>query len=312
MKQRRFLKQIFLLLALHLSAAHSVLATNDTAQKKLIGYIPSYAISAETLPLIDYYTDVVFFGPEIAADGKVQFSKGGVEKLKMLNTYLTDKKIRVHFCLGGWGKDKHFPSVCADAGKRKILVNDLTALQKTYGFSGVDLDWEYPRKKSEMANFTLLIKEMQASLPAKIEVTAAFNPLHKPPRSLTQHLDRVHLMTYDIGNKHCNVEHAKKAIADWRKLGLTNDQLTIGAAFYSRHMEDRNNVLSYQRLHKKFGDKVATQMPVQGYYFDNKTTLKQKVRLLVKEKIAGMIVWQIAHDARGESSLAKSLNPPSK
>eukprot|EP00112_Aurelia_sp_Birch-Aquarium-sp1_P001244 Seg11286.2 transcript_id=Seg11286.2/GoldUCD/mRNA.D3Y31 product="Chitinase 1" protein_id=Seg11286.2/GoldUCD/D3Y31 len=290
--------RLFIALALTLSFAWG-------SSPKLIGYIPSYAISDETLPLTEHYTDVVFFGPEIAEDGKVRFTKNGKAKLEKLIKHLTDKKVRIHFCLGGWGKDKYFPTVCADPAKRKILVNELKALQKTYGFSGVDLDWEYPRKESEMKNFTLLIQEIQAALPKEIEVTAAFNPLHKPPKSLTKYLDRVHLMTYDLGNKHCDVAHAKKAITDWRKLGLTNDQLTIGAAFYSRHMNDRNKVLTYQKLHKTFGEKVANQMPVEGYYFDNKATLKQKIDLLKKENIAGMIVWQIAQDARAEHSLAK-------
>jgi chitinase len=45
---------------------------------------------------------------------------------------------------GGWTFSKNFPGVAADAAKRALFIQESVAFADTYGFSGIDIDWEFP------------------------------------------------------------------------------------------------------------------------------------------------------------------------
>lgn len=58
-------------------------------------------------------------------------------------------ELQVFASLGGWTFSDNgtatqdvFPSIAADAGKRKKFADNLVAFMTRYGFDGVDLDWE--------------------------------------------------------------------------------------------------------------------------------------------------------------------------
>jgi chitinase len=65
--------------------------------------------------------------------------------------------------LGGWGNDVGFATVAADAQLRSTFINNLIDICDTYGYDGIDMDWEYPQSNDERQNLNILIAEMDSS-----------------------------------------------------------------------------------------------------------------------------------------------------
>lgn len=73
----------------------------------------------------------------------------GVRDLKSGNSAL-----EVFISVGGWTFSDNgtstqgvFPSIAADAGKRQKFADNLVSFMKQYGFDGIDIDWEYEKKR---------------------------------------------------------------------------------------------------------------------------------------------------------------------
>jgi GH18 family chitinase len=274
----------------------------------IIGYLPDYRVNPNTLSQIQYCTDVIYFGSELTENGEIKSPEKVNEHLRAISEECNKHKVRLHFCLGGWGKDKHFPAVTASKEKTDTSLKGLKRIAEAYNIKGVDYDWEYPRTDEEMNNFVKFCRETKRQMPLDFMVTAAFHPAHKLPKALSKELDRVHLMTYDLGGEHSAPSHARQAIQQWRAHGTPNSKICIGAAFYARKLNDRNQVKTYAQLLKETNGQAATQMPINGYFGDNRTIIKEKYKLITEEKIRGIIIWELGQDATGEDSLTKLLD----
>jgi len=81
--------------------------------------------------------------------------------------------------IGGWFEEsKNFSQVCNDAPLRGQFVNNLFNFVTQWGFSGLDLDWEYPTDRGgapeDKVNFSLLVEELRALFaPAGLLLSAA-------------------------------------------------------------------------------------------------------------------------------------------
>ena len=128
---------------------------------KVIGYLPHYRAGAiDALPY-DLLTDVVYFSLAPGANGSIDSSKAKPEILKKLTTLAKPKGVKVHVCVGGWGKSAGFSKMTADPATRIAFVRNLTIFLKTHGLDGADVDWEHPKTKSEIENFQKLLIELK-------------------------------------------------------------------------------------------------------------------------------------------------------
>lgn len=76
--------------------------------------------------------------------------------LDNLNQYTVLKKkycnVKTLLAIGGWNEgSEKFSAVMADATLRGIFVNSALNWVRTYGFDGLDLDWEYPAQRGGAA-----------------------------------------------------------------------------------------------------------------------------------------------------------------
>ena len=156
-----------------------------------------------------------------------------------------------------------FSKIASSETTRKNFAQSMVKLINTYGFDGVDIDWEVP-KSSEKENFTLLMKELRRAVKANNSnhlVTAAIGGgMWQPPRydleSSGAYLDYINVMLYSMcsssgqyqnalfasKNKNdtkngcgytlvsCSFEETLKIYND---LGVNNDKLILGLAFYA-------------------------------------------------------------------------------
>jgi GH18 family chitinase len=298
--------KMFTCLVLWITGLGAVIGeTAGIKEPKVIGYLPNYRLTENALANISKCTDVVYFGSEILGDGRIKMAKQDTQDLQRLRTACQTNNTKLHLCLGGWKKDTHYPTVTADPKLRAQVIDDLIKLKKKHPFNGVDYDWEYPKTEAEMTGFIALCRETKLRLGKNFLVSAAFHPRHKIPKELVAQLDRIHLMTYDMEAPHCAISHSQAAIAQWTARGVPREKLCIGIASYARDLNDRAKVKTYQQMFQEHGKIIHQTLPVDGFFGDNQKSALQKLKLAKKEKLAGVIIWEIGQTPAGVNSILK-------
>ncbi|WP_435893572.1 glycoside hydrolase family 18 protein [Oceaniferula spumae] len=275
---------------------------------EVIGYLPEYRVSDQTLASMKHCTDVVYFGNTLAADGSITMSPVASKHLKTIKSRLQGTDTRLILCLGGWKKDEHFPAVTSSEQSRVTFAETLAKFAKKYDIDGVDLDWEYPKNAQQWHDLGKLIAAGKKAMGARPFIwSVAVHPRHLIPNEVVKQLDRIHLMTYDAGKKHCDTTVAQTAIQEWKKRGVPANKLCIGVAFYGRKMENRNEVKTYAELFQIYGKAVQQSQTAGGFFYDNPRSCRIKKEMVTSHQLRGLIVWEIGQDARGEAALLPLL-----
>ncbi|CAL4061014.1 unnamed protein product, partial [Meganyctiphanes norvegica] len=108
---------------------------------------------------------------------------GGLGNYKKF-TALKQKKagIKTLLALGGWndsleGNGNKYSVLVASASKRQSFITHAITFLQTYGFDGLDLDWEYPGyygNAADKANFATFVQELKTAFqPHGFLLTAA-------------------------------------------------------------------------------------------------------------------------------------------
>lgn len=261
--------------------------------KEVVGYYPGwqwYDRAQLVRPAtIDYskYTIInyAFFAPD--ANGVISgFDPWGDENLLLgqinwsttppsyyPNTSLIDlahnNNVKVLVSIGGWTLSNNFPGIAADAVKRQTFAQSCVNLLQTYGFDGIDLDWEYPGyaphngTPADKVNFTLLLQAVRTAIDAygatvgkQYLLTAAVssapsNAANVEWDNVTPLLDMINLMSYDyfgswdpisnhnaplyaptLGDPAFNVNAGFTMLTN--TYNVPPNKINIGVAFYGR------------------------------------------------------------------------------
>ncbi|MGL5336824.1 MAG: glycosyl hydrolase family 18 protein, partial [Enterovibrio sp.] len=180
--------------------------------------------------------------------------------------------VKVMASIGGWSMSKHFPEVAADPAKKARFLADVDRLL-ALGFDGIDIDWEYPGSggmnftgtNADYANFEQLMEDIRAKIGPDRLLTAAFKASKTAldgfnwPR-LVASMDHFNMMTYDYNGGWSEVtghnsplmpypeeEYKDLTIDDLRRWmvdekGIPSEKINMGAAFYGRGVQTRENV----------------------------------------------------------------------
>ncbi len=93
---------------------------------------------------------------------------GQLKRLKQANPHL-----KTIISVGGWTWSNRFSDVAADPATRQVFADSAVTFLRTYGFDGVDLDWEYPvggglagnsYRPADKQNYTLLLQTIRTAL----------------------------------------------------------------------------------------------------------------------------------------------------
>ncbi|KAL2587718.1 hypothetical protein GLYMA_13G155800v4 [Glycine max] len=159
-----------------------------------------------------------------------------------------------------------FSLIAANAAARATFINSTITVARTFGFNGIDLDWEFPRTVNEMNDLGLLFKEWRAAVSAEaaatgrepLLLTAAVyfsvdyflsetTSLRYPVDSINENLDWVNVMSYDLNGPWSNHTGPPAGLFDpknnasvsyglgsWIRGGVIPKKVVMGLPLYGR------------------------------------------------------------------------------
>jgi chitinase len=97
-------------------------------------------------------------------DGKIRANKSCPSRQLVGDAHKAGVKILLS--LGGWGWDKQFAAIVSKAEAEDRYVKAVLSIVDEYDYDGIDLDWEYPDTKDEVAGFDRLTRRFRKELDA--------------------------------------------------------------------------------------------------------------------------------------------------
>jgi chitinase len=182
-------------------------------------------------------------------------------------TSLAKPGLKTWIAIGGFDfSDKGTPThktwseLCADKTRRAAFIASVKNYMDEYGFTGVDLDWEYPgdtdrggNKLADTRNLVLLVREMRAAYGSNYGISLTLAPDYWylrwfDAKAMEPYVDFFGFMAYDLhGSWDADVLALGKKVrgqADIREIadntvplwfdGLNPAKLNFGLAMYGR------------------------------------------------------------------------------
>ncbi|GAB4832723.1 hypothetical protein Ancab_006741 [Ancistrocladus abbreviatus] len=154
-----------------------------------------------------------------------------------------------------------FASMASSSTNRKSFISSSINLARSYNYSGLDLDWEYPQSQTDMTNLGSLLTEWRSAVSAEskssgeppLSLTAAVyfyptvNSLNYPTSSIASNLDWINLMAYDFYSPAWSDPETQPhaalydptgqvsgsiGVAGWINAGLSAKNIALGMPFY--------------------------------------------------------------------------------
>ncbi|KAF4949938.1 hypothetical protein FGADI_8539 [Fusarium gaditjirri] len=179
-----------------------------------------------------------------------------------------DPKLKVFIAIGGWAFNDPGPTVTtfSDIARsetnQRTFIKSLVSFMATYGFDGVDIDWEYPAaddrqgREEDFVNLPKFLNNIKSALRQSgdrnglsIAIPASYWYLqHFDLAKISKHVDHFNVMTYDFHgawdtpkswlgnhlNSHTNLTEIKDAFDLLWRNKIDPDQVNMGLAFYAR------------------------------------------------------------------------------
>uniref|UniRef100_A0A1B6DWP2 GH18 domain-containing protein n=1 Tax=Clastoptera arizonana TaxID=38151 RepID=A0A1B6DWP2_9HEMI len=179
-------------------------------------------------------------------------------------TAFKDQGVYPVLSLGGWNESEgdKYSRLVNNATARKNFINHSIKYLLKYNFTGLELDWEYPKcwqgnctagPKSDKRNFGVFCKELSASykkynLTVSAAVSAGKTKIDEgyDVPVLSAALDWINVMTYDYHSSADGVTGANAPIFDfkgyavaqsmlyWEYKGAKRSKLNVGVPFYAQ------------------------------------------------------------------------------
>jgi chitinase len=271
----------------------------------VIGYFPDYR---EFNPAwTEHLTDIIYFSAEPRADGTLDTSRLTEATWQLLQQMKTEHATRIHLSIGGWERSSAFGAMTADPLTRHKFISALMEFALAYHLDGVDFDWEFPNGETEFDNYILFLTETKESFSKHdLLVSVALTPDPNFPLADFAVVDRVHLMSYDRAAKHSTFEQAVEDAQLFLDADIPPEKLILGVPFYGRNTSPPYKVLSYEEIMSRYSPPPAVD-EVDGVYFNGLETIQLKTCYAMREKLGGVMLWELAHDTIDANSLLQRM-----
>lgn len=297
--------------------------TASTSNKnfKVVAYYPSWKENGLSKLRFDIVTHVNYAFA-------IPTKSGGLRALE--NPSLAKKIVKLAhkngakalLAIGGWSYNGSelepvFREATSTKAKRDKFVKAVIAMCDKYGFDGVDMDWEHPRKDDgtnkqyEAVMLSLSKKLHKKNKLLTSAVLSGVTPEGNVYYDAAAHTDKVlkavdwiNVMAYDGGDgeRHSSYSFAVKSARYWKSTRkLPKSKVVLGVPFYGRP-----SWASYEDI--LANDKNAYKKDISIYngmeaYYNGQNTIKKKTKY-AKKNLGGIMIWEITQDT---SNVKKSL-----
>jgi GH18 family chitinase len=244
--------------------------------RRVVGYFEGWAsrrpckqFFPENVPVGVYsHLNFAFASVDPGTFAIVPADPADVELYKSLTAMKSmDPQLKVYIAIGGWAFNDPGPTanvfsqLAASESNQKAFFKSLISFMETYGFDGVDIDWEYPAaddrfgKPEDFANFPKFIENLNKAVKSTsrdgltITLPVAYWYLrHFDIKKLQPHVDWFNLMSYDLHgswdkenkwignylNSHTNLTEITEYFDLMWRNDINPDKVVMGLGFYSR------------------------------------------------------------------------------
>jgi chitinase len=254
-------------------------ADADT-DRKAIAYFTEWGIydrgyQVEDLPA-DQLTHLNYAFVNLTPDGQcvvydswAALEREGGNFAKLVDLKAAHPHLRTLMSVGGWTLSTHFPAAAATPEARARFAESCVDFMVTYGFDGIDIDWEWPVSggltegtPADRENFTLLLQAVRAELDLlggehllTVATAAGVDKIGNiEPAAIADVVDWINIMSYDYHGgwelrSHFNAplyagaDFPAGATDPWTvdgsvqaylAAGVPPEQLVVGLPFYGR------------------------------------------------------------------------------
>lgn len=303
----------------------SELKNPKSSEFKVVGYFPSWKPAELDKVRYDVLTHINY-------SFLIPTAEGGVRELDNPNTAkkLIDEAhkngVRVLIAVGGWSYNEiplepTFVAATSSDEKIKQFGDAILKVCDEYGFDGVDMDWEHPRRDGNTsAQYEKLMVYLGEKLHAEGKLLTSavlsgatpdggvyYDAAAHTDKVLTT-VDWINVMAYDggDGDRHSSYEFAVNCVDYWRnKRSMPAEKVVLGVPFYARP-----SWASYEEILAANPDAYksdkSTFKGMEACY-NGYDTIKKKTRH-AKQNAGGVMIWEIAQDTRDkEKSLMSAI-----
>ena len=274
---------------------------------RVVGYLPDYRLDGYVADPGAGLTDLIYFSISVEPTGAIDARQLRGPVLGALHKLQDQLKVRLHVCVGGWGRSQGFAPLARSPAARARFARELTQFCRENRFDGADIDWEHPATADEQCDYgTLLAQLRQSFRPLALQLTIAVAGWQVLTPAAIDAVDRIHLMAYDSPGRHSTLEFAKSEIERLVKQGAAHAKICLGIPFYGRQVAHADQSQTWAEIVENFhpgpGDDEQG-----GFSFNGIDTVTKKTRLARSARLAGVMVWELGQDARGQLSLLRAI-----
>lgn len=234
--------------------------------------------------------------------------------------------VKAMIVIGGWDYqdvplEQTFAKGTDTEEKRKKMADQILELCMSYGFDGVDVDWEHPRLDNGSAEqYEALMLDLSSRLHSRGKLltsavtsgaagdgTIFYDAAAQTDGALAA-CDWINVMAYDapVGEHHSTYDFAVDCGTYWKEQrGLAPDKVVLGLPFYAR-LENG----SYRNILERNPNACRLdEAPMDGKkaYYNGIPTIQKKT-VYAKENLGGVMIWEVTQDTTDrETSLQYAI-----
>lgn len=283
------------------------LAMNGEASFRIAGYLPDYRAAGFDPEAAKGLTDLFLFSAEPSADGRLDFSRLDGFPWAALQEFKAREGVRLHLCVGGWGRSTHFPVVAGSGPRREEFVRSALRFCLERELDGLDLDWEHPANEAEEEAYADLMEDLRRGFePHGLVLSLTMAGWQRVPRRAFAAVDWVQVMSYDHPGAHSTFEAAEAEVRKLILSGVPTEKLVLGLPFYGRDMTKRERTMSYRDILERYRPEPNVN-EVDNLFFNGPELIRRKTEFALEAGLAGVMFWELGQDATGDRSLLKVI-----
>lgn len=289
-----------------------------TGNFKIVGYYPSWQPGKVSSIRYDKLTHINYAFAIPNSDGTLKPLENPDAAKKIIKE-AHKHGVKVLIAIGGWSYndtplEPTFVAATENTQKTDKFVNEILSMVKKYGFDGVDMDWEHPRRDGNSSKqYEILMKKLSSKLHAdkKLLTSAVLagatpegNILYDAAAHTNEVINAVdwfNVMAYDGGDgeRHSSYNFAVSCGKYWKETRkMPSSKVVLGVPFYGRPSWQPYSAILEANKNAYNTDKSMIN-GVEAYY-NGIPTIKKKTEWACKN-VGGIMIWELSQDTTDNS-----------